>query len=137
MAGAAGEGLMTDDSFETVAIIYSQPEAAVLLGLFAQHDIVTEVVGARHVAVNPVWTVALGGIIVRVQTEALEDARALLAQIARQPQAMRRRLIDNPVLNGLMVVLACFLGIAPIPPTRVGSTFLLGDMRRLDDQPQG
>ena len=25
MAGAAGEGLMADDSFETVAIVYSQP----------------------------------------------------------------------------------------------------------------
>jgi hypothetical protein len=127
---------MADDAFETVAIVYSQPEAGVLLALFAQHDIATEVIGARHVSVNPVWTVALGGIIVRVQIEALEDARALLAEIARQPQAVRRRLIDNPALNGLLVVLACFLGIAPIPPTRVGFTFLLGAERRPDDQPQ-
>ena len=137
MAGAAGEGLMADDSFETVAIIYSQPEAGVLLALFAQHDIATEVVGAGHVSVNPVLTVALGGIIVRVQIEALDDARALLAEIAQQPQAVRRRMIDNPILNGLLVVLACFIGIAPIPPTRVGSTFLLGTARRPDDQPQG
>ena len=128
---------MADDAFETVAIVYSLPEAGALLALFAQHDIATEVVGASHVSVNPVWTVALGGIIVRVRIEALEEARTLLAEIARQPQVVRRRLIDNPLLNGVMVVLACFIGIAPIPPTRVGSTFLLGAARRLDDQPQG
>lgn len=128
---------MAGDAFETVAIVYSQPEARILLALLAQHDIATEVVGAGHVSVNPIWTVALGGIIVRVRTEALDDARALLAEIARQPQAVRRRMIDNPVLNGLLVVLACFMGIAPIPPTRVGSTFLLGAARRPGDQPQG
>lgn len=124
---------MVDDAFETVAIVYGQPEAAVLLALFAQHDILAEVVGARHAAVNPVWMVALGGIIVRVHAEALQEARALLSEIARQPQAVRRRLIDSPVLNGLLVVLACFMGLAPIPPTRVGSTFLLGDVRRTED----
>lgn len=128
---------MADDAFETVAIVYGQPEAVVLLALFAQHDIATEVVGAGHISVNPIWAVALGGIIVRVRSEALDDARALLAEIARQPQAVRRRLIDNPVLNGLMVVLACFIGIAPVPPTRVGSTFLLGNLRRPEDKPQG
>ena len=122
--------MMADEAFETVAIVYSQPEARVLLALFAQHDIATEVVGAGHISVNPVWAVALGGIIIRVRNEALEDARTLLGEIAQQPQAMRRRMIDNPVLNGLMVVCACFMGIAPIPPTRVGSTFLLGTARR-------
>jgi hypothetical protein len=127
---------MADDAFETVAIVYSQPEARVLLALFAQHDIATEVVGAGHISVNPLWAVALGGIIVRVHSDALEDARALLTEIARQPQAVRRRMIDDPILNGVMVVLACLLGVAPVPPTRVGSTFLLGTPHRPDDQPR-
>jgi hypothetical protein len=128
---------MADDAFETVAIVYSLPEAAVLHGLFAQYDIATVVIGARHAATNPEWVVALGGIIVCVQREVAHEARAILAEIAARPPAVRPRLIDNVVLNAVAVILACVIGFAPIPPTRTASTFLLGDMRRPDDQPQG
>lgn len=128
---------MADDGVEMVAIVYSLSEAAVLRGLFAQHDIVTVVIGAGHAAVDPQLVVALGGIMVCVQREVLDEARALLAEIAERPQAVRPRLIENVVLNAVAVILACVTGFAPIPPTRTGSTFLLGDMRRTDDQPQG
>jgi len=128
---------MLDDGVETVAIVYSLPELAVLLGLFAQHDIPTAVVGAGHAAVNPQLMVALGGVTIRVPQELAGDARTLLAEIAERPAAMRPRLIDNVALNALMVVLACVLGVAPIPPTRAAATFLLGNVRRPDALPPG
>lgn len=129
--------MMADGGVEKVAIVYSLPEAAVLRGLFAQHDIATVVIGAGHAATNPEWVVALGGIIVCVQHEVADEARALLAEIAARPPAVRPRLIDDVALNAVAVILACVIGFAPIPPTRTTSTFLIGNVRRLDDQPQG
>ena len=39
---------MTDDSFETVAIVYNQPETAVMLSMFAFYGIPATAVGFRH-----------------------------------------------------------------------------------------
>lgn len=106
-------------------------------GLFAQHDIATVAIGAGHAAIDPRLVVALGGIVVCVRREVVDEARALLAEIAERPQVVRPRLIDNVMLNAVAVILACVIGFAPVPPTRTGSTFLLGNIRRSDDQPQG
>ena len=116
---------MTDDSFETVAIVYNHPETAVMLSMFAFYGIPAMPVGLAHSQIAPTLMVALGGIAIRVPGWAADEARELLAEVAERPQVMRPRLIDNVVLNGVIVVLFCMIG-GPVPPTRTGSTFFLG-----------
>ena len=116
---------MADDSFETVAIVYNQPETAVMLSMFAFYGIPAFPVGLGHSQIAPTMTVALGGILIRVPSFAAAEARELLAEVAARPQAVRPRLIDHPVANGIVVILACFFLGFPVPPTRTGSTFFL------------
>ena len=115
---------MAQDSFETVAIVYSQPELAVMRSMFAFYGIPTFAVGQGHASVLPTWMVALGGVQVRVAADAAADARALLSEVAERPQAVRPYLIRNRWLNGVVVVLAWMFLFMPVPPTRTGSTYL-------------
>jgi hypothetical protein len=117
---------MAADSFETVAITYNQPETAVMLSMFAFYGIPAIPVGLGHAQIAPTMMVALGGIPIRVPSYAAAEARDLLAEVASRPQAVRPRLIDHPVTNGIVVILACFFLGFPVPPTRTGSTFFLG-----------
>ena len=117
---------MARDSFETVAITYSQPETAVMLSMFAWYGIPAYALGNEHARVAAPMVVALQGIHVRVHAEALTEARELLAEVATRPQAVRPKLIGHPVLNALMVILYSVFG-GPVPPTRSGSTFFLAD----------
>jgi hypothetical protein len=78
---------------------------------------------------------ALGGIIVRVHPAAADEARALLAEVAQRPAAIRPRLVINPVLHIMFGMLGMLLA-AP-PPTRATATYFLGNARPPDDQPQG
>jgi hypothetical protein len=117
--------MMTDDSFETVAIVYNHPETAVMLSMFAFYGIPAMPVGLGHSQIAPNLMVALGGVLIRVPAWAAAEARTLLAEVAERPQAVRPRLVDNAVMNGLIVVLFCFL-TGTVPPTRTGSTFFLG-----------
>ncbi|WEJ99115.1 MAG: hypothetical protein P0Y59_19545 [Candidatus Sphingomonas phytovorans] len=116
---------MADDSFETVAIVYNQPETAVMLSMFAFYGIPAIPIGLAHSQIAPNLMVALGGVLIRVPDYAANEARELLAEVAERPQAVRPRLIDNAILNGVAVVLFCMIG-GPVPPTRTGSTFFLG-----------
>jgi hypothetical protein len=120
--------MMTGDSFETVAIVYNHPETAVMLSMFAFYGIPATPVGLAHSQIAPNLMVALGGILIRVPGWAAAEARELLAEVAERPQVMRPRLIDNAVMNGLIVLLFCFL-TGTTPPTRTGSTFFLGKQR--------
>jgi len=135
MAGAAGEGLMANDTFETVAITYSQPETLVMLAMFEQYGIPAYALGFSHA--RAVWPLmlALGGIIIRIHPDALDAARALLAEVAERPAARRPRSFANWVPYVLLAILGTGLGVPPT--TRTASTFILGDRRRPDDQPQG
>ena len=119
--------MMADDSYETVAITYGQPETAVMLSMLTFYGIPAYALGSGHASVIPTWMVAFGGLQIRVHPEALDDARSLLAEIAQRPQAVRPLIIPEPILNGIIAVLSCFLGLMPVPPTRTGSTFFLGD----------
>jgi hypothetical protein len=122
--------MMSGDSFETVAITYSQPEATVILSMFAFYGIPAYPVGFAHARAMAPLTVALGGIQIRVHVAALAEARELLAEVAERPQAVRPRLIDNALINGIIVMMVCFLLGVPVPPTRTGSTYFLGRGRR-------
>ena len=118
---------MADDSYETVAITYNQPETAVMLSMFAFYGIPAYPVGFEHARTMSTLMVALGGIQIRVHASAVDEARELLAEVAERPQAVRPKLIDEPVVNGFIVTLFCLFGGAPVPPTRTGSTFFLGN----------
>ncbi|WP_260597510.1 hypothetical protein [Sphingomonas endolithica] len=118
---------MADDRLETVAITYNQPETLVLRSMLHFYGIPNLAIGAAHAAVNPVLMVALGGIHVRVPHDAVDEARALLREVASRPQAVRPYLIDNRWLNAAVVIAFCALLGLPVPPTRTGSTFLLGE----------
>ena len=117
---------MADDSYETVAIIYGQPETVVMLSMFAWYGVPAYASGLGHAQVWP-FAVALGGMEVRVHPDSAADARALLAEVAQQPRAVRPRMTRNPVTRTLAYAIA-LLGGFPIP-IRAGSTFFLGDQR--------
>ena len=115
---------MADDSYETVAITYGQPETAVMLSMFAWYGVPAYASGQGHAQIWP-FIVALGGIEVRVHADSVADARALLAEVALRPPAVRPRMTHNPVTRTLGYAIA-LLGGFPIP-SRAGSTFFLGD----------
>ena len=73
-----------DDGFETVAVTYSQPEAAVMLSFLAWHDIQAYAL-SEHARVSSHLITALGGIPVRVHRPDLDRARSLLAEVAAPP----------------------------------------------------
>jgi hypothetical protein len=121
---------LTDTAFEPVAIVYSQPETAVMLSMFEFYGIPAYAVGFGHARVHWPLALALGGIVVRVHPDLLDDARELLADVATRPAAMRPRFIANPVIRLLAYLL--MFGFVVGLPTRSPSTFLL-DRRRPTD----
>ncbi|MDH7972137.1 hypothetical protein QH494_08060 [Sphingomonas sp. AR_OL41] len=126
---------MVEDAFETVAIVYSQPETVVMLAMFTQYDIPAYAVGFDHARAAWPMLLALGGIIVRVHPAAADEARALLAEVAQRPAVIRPRFVINPVLHIAFGILAMMLA-AP-PPTRATATYFLGNARRAGNKSQG
>lgn len=113
---------MAQDSFETVAITCSQPETTVMLSMFAFYGIPAYAVGFGHARVVWPWALALGGIIIRVQADAIEEARGLLAEVATRPAAVRPRMTDDPVSRGIGYFFMLLFGVGV--PTRTAATFL-------------
>ena len=70
-----------EDRFEIIAWVYSQSELAVLLSFLANEDIHVLPIARGHASVDWGFTLALGGIEVRVHAAEAERARALLAGI--------------------------------------------------------
>ncbi|MFA5965047.1 MAG: hypothetical protein WC804_13600 [Sphingomonas sp.] len=126
---------MVEDAFETVAIVYSQPETVVMLAMFAQYNIPAHAVGFDHARAAWPMLLALGGIIIRVHPAAADEARALLGEVARRPAVIRPRFVINPMLHIVFGILAMMLA-AP-PPTRATATYFLGDARRAGDESHG
>jgi hypothetical protein len=140
------------DAFETVAITWSQPEAAVMLSMFEFYGIPAFALGQRQAAVNPTYIVAIQGIHVRVHHTALDEALDLLGEVAARPAAMRPYLWGSPWSYPIVLALsfvAAVIGYAnwasplaviaifplsvlmiAIPPTRTPSTFLLSKRSR-------
>lgn len=106
------------DAFETVAVTWSQPEAAVIVSFLEWHGIATYALH-RHAQVEPPLVTALGGLPIRVPAERAIEAKALLAQVEGLP-VIRPPLARNGVADRLAALL-CFL-FGATPPPRVGST---------------
>jgi hypothetical protein len=110
------------DRFETVAWIYSQSELAVFLSLFEHEDIWIVPVGRGHISVQWNWTVALGGVAIRVHAADAAAARALLAGIDRSP--WRGGVFsDNRLLDIVLILLLIAVGLFA-PPARIPAEFV-------------
>lgn len=139
---------LDQDAFETVAITWSQPEAAVMLSMFEFYGIPAFALGRWHASVNPPLIVGLQGIQVRVHASAVDDALDLLAEVAERPAAVRPYLLGQRWLYPVILTVSVFVMIplyvtdtppawsvvllvlpiivfTGIPPTRTASTFFL------------
>jgi hypothetical protein len=145
---------LDQDAFETVAITWSQPEAAVMLSMFEFYGIPAFALGWWHASVNAPCLVAIQGIQVRVHHAKLDEALDLLGEVVERPAAVRPYLLGSPWSYPIVLVLAfaaavvgyaqlddpgplTVIAILPlsvlmiaIPPTRTPSVFLLWKRRR-------
>ena len=110
------------DRFETIAYVYGQPELAVLLSLLENEDIWVVPIGRGHISVQWSWTVALGGIRLRVHEADAARARALLAGID-DVQIWRGFFFRNRLLDVVLLLLLLFLGVLA-PPARLPAFFV-------------
>ena len=136
------------DAFETVAITWSQPEAAVMLSMFEFYSIPAYVTGRWHASTNPTLIMALDGLHLRVHPEHVDDALDMLAEVAGRPAAVRPYLLGQrwlyPIILAVsvLVMIPLYVTDTPptwsiaslalpiivvigIPPTRTASTFML------------
>ena len=105
-----------DDAFETVAITYSQPEAAVMLSFLEWHDIPAYALG-EHARAQSYLVTALGGIPVRVGGADAARARALLAEVEpAAPPVVRPPVVRNRLLSTAALLIAFLLGGVAPPP---------------------
>ncbi|HMG48209.1 MAG TPA: hypothetical protein VK614_12200 [Allosphingosinicella sp.] len=110
------------DVFETIAYVYSQPELAVLLSLLEDEDIWVAPVGRGHVSVQWTWTVALGGVELRVHAADAARARALLARID-DVHVWRGFLLKNRLLDLALILMLLPLAMIA-PPARLPAFFV-------------
>lgn len=140
---------LDQDAFETVAITWSQPEAAVMLSMFEFYDIPAFALGRWHASINPPLVTGLQGIQVRVHHLAVDEALDLLGEVAKRPAAIRPYLFGQAWPYRVMVTLAVITYIyamarsddptpllllaafpltliaSAVAPTRTPSTFML------------
>lgn len=112
-----------EDRFETVAYVYSHPQLAVLLSLFEDARIWVVPVAYQHVTVQWSWTLALGGVALRVHASDAEAARDLLAGLDPVP-ALRPLFSENRFLEIVLIVGLFLVGFLA-PPARLPTHFLL------------
>ncbi len=111
-----------EDRFVTVAIVYSQTELPVLLGLLRTNGIWAHPVGAGHASIDWPLAVAFGGIEVRVHAEDAPEAARLLSGVERI--FYRGGLFsDSRMADILMVALMILVGVLA-PPARIPAFFL-------------
>ena len=110
------------DRFETLAWVYSQPELAVILSALEHEGIRAIAVGQGHAAVQWNWTIALGGVELRVRGDQAERARARFADA--EPMWSRAGLFSRvrPVEIAILLFLCLFVGFAP--PARIATEFV-------------
>ena len=106
---------MDEDPFETVAIAYTQVQADVILSLFAWNGIPAYAKNIAHVRTDPVITLALGAMPIRVYGEFAAEARAMLAEA----EANATEGLSDSLSNRITKVALGLIGL--IPPPRVSA----------------
>ncbi|MEA3032382.1 MAG: hypothetical protein QOH86_398 [Sphingomonadales bacterium] len=113
------EAAAAPDSLSVIAIVYSMPEAAVLVATLAAYGIFALPRHRGHISVQPGWMIALGGIWIAVPRNQEEDALALLAEIDTGWRLPPRPFADNASLSALLsIVMTFFLMVPPMPRTQ-------------------
>lgn len=147
--GGRGKMALDKDAFETVAVTWSQPEAAVMLSMFEFYGIPAFALGRWQASIDAPFMVAMQGIQIRVHPLARDEALDLLSEVAERPAAIRPYLFGQAWPYRAFVVLAVAAGAfgvanwgdpnplillavfplslltAAAPPTRTASTFFL------------
>ena len=111
------------DRFETVAYVYGQPQLALLLSLFEDAHIWVVPVGYGHASVQWNWTLALGGVALKVHESDVEAARELLEGLDPTP-VLRPVFSENRFLE-IVLILGLFLIGFFAPPARLPAHFVL------------
>lgn len=107
---------MEGDPFETVAIAYNPPQAAVLTSLFGWYGIPVFATNLDTIRTNPQLTLALGGIEIRVLRDDAAEARAIVIEAAEQEDEAPRT--PDPLEQRiLMTLFYAVTGLTP-PPRR-------------------
>jgi hypothetical protein len=110
-----------DDRFETVAITWSQPEAAVMLSMFEFYGIPAFAVGRLHVSAQGSILTALQGMQIRVAVAFMDEALDLLAEVTERPATVRPYIFGLPGLYRVIVILALLTVIAmPVALALIG-----------------
>jgi hypothetical protein len=107
------------DGFEPIAIVWSMPEAAVLVTTLAAYGFLALPRNQGHISAAPTLMIALGGIWITVPREQLEDAVSLMSEIDTGWRCPPPPLAREPWLNALVTLLAGItLGVTPMPRAR-------------------
>ena len=104
------------DGFEAIAVVYSQPEAAVLLATLRAYGIFALPKNQAHISVAPSLMVALGGTWITVPPEKRADAIALLSAIDRGWRPPPPPIVHQVWLSRIFSLCMTFLlGVPPMP----------------------
>lgn len=122
--------MSSGSDFETVAWVYGQGDLAILLSRLEDAGIWVVPVGYLHAAVQWSWTLALGGVELRVHAEDAAAARTLFAEVdwtpSRQPLFSANRLVE------IVLILLLFLVGFFAPPARMPPEFVVARRERVD-----
>ena len=104
------------DGFAPIAIVWSMPEATVLVATLQAYGILALPRNQHHLSIAPPLMLALGGITVAVPPAQREDALALLQAIDTGWRCPPPPLAGNPWVSALLSVLMMVgLGVPPMP----------------------
>jgi hypothetical protein len=103
------------DGFEPIAIVYSIPEAMVLLATLRAYGIFALPRNHGHISVAPSLMLALGGVWITVAPDQVEDAVALMEEVDQGWQCPPPLISDAPWLSGLYSIGITFMGAPPMP----------------------
>lgn len=107
------------DGVIVIAIVYSQPEAHVLISMLRAYGFPASPMNQGMISILPGYFVALDGIGVCVPAAATEDALALLAACDRGWSRPPHSYAANPLLNVFLgLLLFGMSGIVPPPRVR-------------------
>ena len=108
----------TQADFQTIAMVYSLPEAAILSSALRANGIPAYTANYATLSANTNLIVALGGIETRVWSGAVGEAISLL-EPAKNWSPPPRSYFHNLILNAVIAIaLFVFCGVAPPPRAR-------------------
>ncbi|MEA3003115.1 MAG: hypothetical protein QOH81_1903 [Sphingomonadales bacterium] len=104
------------DGFEPIAIVYSMPEATVLLATLRAYGIFALARNQQHISAAPSLMLALGGVRIMVPPMQLDDALALMKEIDRGWRIPRPMTVPARWLSRIVsVAMTVILGVPPMP----------------------